>query len=147
MAPTVLVRAELLMNSVLSHLLHSNRKNSLSIITNQYLSLCAISLRTYKRYVFRSLFKACPGYDGVNRTTICSGHGRCDDLRYGSGTCRCDRYYIGVACQYGDVETCSDHGFARYDGSCLCDPNAVNPHWAGAHCDRCNTVKLVLPTC
>lgn len=47
----------------------------------------------------------------------CNGHGQFDQTT----GCVCDNLWIGIACQFSDVTTCSGAGTVSYDGICNCD--------------------------
>jgi hypothetical protein len=65
-----------------------------------------------------------PGYTGekcdspvcivnLNDTSIPHPPGQCDSCLIG---------FAGSSCQYNDTVTCNGHGWAQYNGTCLCDP-------------------------
>ena len=70
----------------------------------------------------------CPGTD-TTAVTVCTGHGRCDSGRLGSGACTCDAPYQGLACDK-DCSLCV-HGNCAQDGTCICEYG-----YAGTWCTK-----------
>lgn len=61
--------------------------------------------------------RTCPGYDGFDKASICSGHGKC----LFDGSCACSPPYTGPACQFQcpqseDGSICSGHGACSETG-------------------------------
>lgn len=84
----------------------------------------------------------CPGFDGVNTSTICNGHGTCVDGTSGTGMCNCDilngyggsscqKQCAGISYQGSSIAYCSGNGLC-VDGSCSCQGN-----WYGEACNVC----------
>ncbi len=70
-----------------------------------------------------------PGYYGIECTpcpgypNICNGHGECDDLVMGFGSCGCETGYTGSNC-----DICSPR-FQQIDDECVCEKV-----WTGSDC-------------
>ena len=68
----------------------------------------------------------CPATD-ITTSSVCSGHGTCDNGKKGSGTCLCTGTYKGIDCSV-DCSRCLG-GTCNTLGECLCQTG-----WAGFWC-------------
>ncbi|XP_070594767.1 stabilin-1 isoform X2 [Erythrolamprus reginae] len=105
------------------------------------------------------LFRCCANHYGKNCQVCpggleapCQNHGTCDDGHRGSGQCKCNASFMGVACElctpghYGpDCKecSCSANGICNEgllgDGFCFCSAG-----WTGEHCE---TKLAAVPQC
>lgn len=73
--------------------------------------------------------------------------GTCDCANDGSclpnGTCYCHSGWKGPLCQYSDATTCTGHGVAQSDGSCVCAPEFAG----NGSCSACAANYYDYPTC
>lgn len=68
--------------------------------------------------------------------SYCSNNGVVSSDANGNPICTCNPGYAGNACQYSDSGTCSGHGKAQSNGTCVC----TDPNWWGARCSCGNPV-------
>ena len=90
-----------------------------------------ISLENNPLYL--NVCECSPGYYGIDCAEcpglssalgICSGHGECDDLVEGKGTCGCEQGYAGEKC-----DTCALRYTKSSSGDCVCERV-----WTGKTC-------------
>eukprot|EP01065_Artemidia_motanka_P005365 TRINITY_DN1259_c15_g1_i1.p1 TRINITY_DN1259_c15_g1~~TRINITY_DN1259_c15_g1_i1.p1 ORF type:complete len:6161 (+),score=1442.86 TRINITY_DN1259_c15_g1_i1:2253-18485(+) len=89
----------------------------------------------------------CPGVDADG---VCTGHGRCEDGRSGTGACTCNFGYGGDACDVtcvgGALLPCAGNGICQKGnlgtpyiepGSCQCFDDDTYGHWQTPDCQSC----------
>ena len=81
----------------------------------------------------------CPVYNG----RMCNDNGMCSDGVNGTGLCNCFGGFTGAACNQecpgGYLNPCSNHGTCQADGTCLCQSDDTQGHWASDDCSVCDT--------
>ena len=85
-----------------------------------------------------------PGLVGINCSVVCAPcvNGSCDDGRYGTGTCKCNRGWWGPQCDRqcpgGSDNPCLAHGdCSPVTGECSCFSDTARGFFEGTTCQSC----------